>query len=167
MSRFRLTRFARSRRHGGFMLLEVIVSLVILGISVATLMRSFQLSLSAIRKNDVTTVACVLGDRLMQDFELNPPQSSVTSGDFSEDGYPNYSWTAKYKEEPIRYRGLKTKNKVDDLRGFKHVTVEIIYDDKRLRRYSPVQLDLYLPPIERFSPESKFRNELFLEEGST
>lgn len=158
------SRLRRRSRATGFILLEVIVAIVILGLSIATLMRSFTLSMRAIRKNDVTTTACMLADRLVQEFELKPPEGKQSEGSFEDLGYPNYKWTAKYVEEDIRYR-LKTKGKVEGLRGLKLVTVNILYDDQRMRQFSPIQLDLYLPPIERFSAESKFRNELFLEEG--
>lgn len=151
------------RHSSGFILLEVIVSLVILGVSIATLMRSFTLSMRAIRQNDITTQACVLAEGLLQDLDLNPPQGALTNGDFSEKGYPNYSYVLKYEEEEIRYKHLKTKSRIENLRPLQHATITVTYDDKRMHRFSAIQLDLYLPPIERFSYESKFRNELFME----
>lgn len=158
--------FMSGRRHGraGFVLLEVIVSLVILGISIATLMRSFQLSLAAIRKNDVVTLACVLAEQKLQELEVNPEKASSGSGTFEEQGYPNYSWDIKIQEEEIKYHGLKLKNKVTFL-PLKHVFVKISYDDKKIKAFSPLQIETYLMPIERFSYQAKFQNELFNEEG--
>lgn len=154
------------RGRGGFALLEVLISLMILGISIATLMRSFTVSLRAISKNEVITRACGLAEGLVQDFELNPPTSKSSRGDFVEQGFPNYSWTADYEEEEIRYKNLKTKNKIreSDLKPLKHLTVKVTYDDGKHPAFSPVELDLYLPPIERFSFQSKWLNELFKEE---
>lgn len=158
-----LVRLMPRRRRAGFVLLEVIVSLVILGISVATLMRSFQLSLNAIRKNDVMTQACVLAEQRIQELESEAPKTSRSNGTFEEQGYPSFSWEAVVKDQDIKYRHLKLKNKVD-FKPVKHVTLKINYDDKRLRKFTPVEVDLYLMPIERFSYKTKWLNELFLEE---
>ncbi|MCX7964580.1 MAG: type II secretion system GspH family protein [Candidatus Sumerlaea chitinivorans] len=153
------------RQAAGFMLLEVIISLVILGISVATLMRSFTLSMNAIRRNDVTTQACVLAEGILQDLELNPPTSKLTRGDFSEQGYPNYSWELSFEEEELRYRELQTKTKIKDLKPIRHATLTIYYQTETMRSpYQALEVHLYLPPIERFRFDSKFYNELFREE---
>lgn len=145
-------------------LLEVIVSLVILGISVATLMRSFTISMTAIRKNDVTTQACLLAESLVQDFEINPPKTKTARGSFEEMGYPKFFWNMDIKEEEIKYRNLKTKSRVDNLKPLQKMHVTITYDDGRLKKFSPVDMEVYLMPIERFTFRSKFLNELFLEE---
>lgn len=148
----------------GFALLEVIVSLVILGVAVAALMRSFTISMHAIRANDVVTQACVLAERLLQDTEVQEKIPSSSSGTFADDGYPYYRWQMKYREEDIKYRHLKTKGKVDDLRPLRHVQLAVTYDDGYVKPFTPVELDEYLPPIERFAWNSKFYNQLFLEE---
>lgn len=64
----------RRRATTGFVLLEVLVSMVILGIAMATMMRSFTLSIAAIRNNDVTTQATVLAETLLQSLEAEPPK---------------------------------------------------------------------------------------------
>jgi len=149
----------------GFMLLEVIISLVILGISVATLMRSFTLSMNAIRRNDVTTQACVLAEGMLQDLELNPPAAKFTRGDFAEQGYPNYFWELSFEEEELRYRELRTKTKVKHLKPIRHATLTIYYQTETMRSpYQALEVHLYLPPIERFRFDSKFYNELFRQE---
>lgn len=163
--RRRQTRGPRAgRRQTGFVMMEVIVSLVILGISIATLMRSFTISMSAIRKNDITTQACVLAEGLMQEFELTPPTNPHMQGSFEEQGFPKYSWTMELEEENPDYRDVKVKKQ--DLKPLRHMHLTITYDDQRYRKFSPIQVDLYLPPVERFSWNSKFLNELFKEEGS-
>lgn len=147
-----------------FALMEVIVALTILGVSVGAIMRSFTISMAAIRKNDVSQQAFILAESLLQTLEASPVDKGKTSGDFSEEGFPNFQWELEIKEEEIRYRNLKTTNRVENLRNLKHVKLRIIYDDRRLKRQVPVEVDLILPPIERFSYESKFLNELFREE---
>lgn len=147
----------------GFVLLEVLVALVILGVSVATIMRSFQLSLSAIRKCDVSNQACVLAEKLIQELDRDPAKARTGRGTFEEDGLPNYSWEVKVEDEEVRYPHVKLKNKVD-YKPLRHVEVSVIYDDKRLRKFVPVHVELYLMPIERYTYNTKFYNELFLEE---
>jgi prepilin-type N-terminal cleavage/methylation domain-containing protein len=165
MRRSRTIHPFRRRAHSGFVLLEVIVSLVIMGISVATLMRSFTVSMNAIRKNDVTTQACVLAESVLQDMEVNPPASKLTRGTFEEIGYPKYSWTIEMKDEEIRYRNLKTKSRVDDLKPLHYVHLTITYDDGQIHRFNPIDVEMYLMPIERYAFRSKFLNELFLEDA--
>lgn len=157
-------RFGRTRRAAGFVLLEVLVSMVILGISVATMMRSFTMSLSALRTNQIVLQATVLCDQLVQDLELAPPERSGSDGTFEEQGHPQFSWSVRYTEEEPRYRSATTKNKVD-LRPIRHATVKVYHDDGRRKRWAPVTVDVHLMPLERWSYQSKFFNELFREEG--
>ena len=158
------SRFRRARRAAGFVLLEVLVSMVILGISVATMMRSFTISLSALRTNQIVLQATVLCDQLVQDLELAPPVKSGSDGTFEEQGYPSFSWSVRYTEEEPRYRAATTKNKVD-LKPVRQATVKVFHDDGRRKRWSPVTVDVHLMPLERWSYQSKFFNELFREEG--
>ncbi len=149
-----------------FMLLEVIVALVILGISVAAIMRSFTVSMKGIRRNDVVTRACVLAEGFLQDLELEPEKARTSRGTFEEDGYPEYSWELTVEEEEIRYRHLQTKVKARDLRSLRHATLFVYYHNASMRSPDQVlELHLYFPPIERFRFDSKFYNELFREEA--
>jgi len=148
------------------MLLEVIVALVILGVSVAAIMRSFTVSMKAIRRNDITTQACVLAEGLLQDIELEPDKARTGRGTFEEEGYPDYSWELTVQDEEVRYRHLQTKVKTRDLRGLRHVTLTIDYQNASMRSPMRVlEVHQYLMPIERFRFDSKFYNELFREEG--
>ncbi len=158
--------FHRAKRcNGGFLLLEVIVSLVILGITVAAIMRSFTVSMNAIRRIDVTTQACVLAEGFLQDLELEPEKARSGRGTFEQEGYPDFSWELTVEDEEVRYKNLQTKVKARDLRGIRHTTLVITYQNASMR--SPTQVletHLYLLPIERFRFDSKFYNELFHEE---
>lgn len=147
----------------GFVLLEVIVAMVILGISLATLMRSFTISLSAIRENDSTTQATILAETALQSLEAEPPMSGEISGDFEEDGFPRYSYDVESEFQEIKYR-IKTKTRPENLKELQTVKLTINYDDPRGEVTHPAEAYLILPPLERFSYESKFRNELFTEE---
>lgn len=156
---------ARGRRRSpGFVLMEVLVSLTILGIAVAALMRSFTISLTAIRKNEISTQACVLAESILQAAEVDPPASRKTEGNFEEEGFPRYSYTLEYQEEEIKYRNLKNSAKDADLRPLRHVRLTITYSDGRLKQFNPVEVETFLLPMERFTQRSKHENELFMEE---
>jgi type II secretory pathway pseudopilin PulG len=145
-------------------LLEVVVSLVILGIAVATIMRSFTISMAAIRKNDVSVQSFILAESMLQTLEVTPPQKGKLTGSFEADGLPNYTWEMNAKEEEIKYKHLKTASRIENLKPLHHVNLTITYDDHRNKVQTPIQVDLILPPIERFSYQSKFLNELFRDE---
>jgi len=151
---------------GGFVLLEVLVAMVILGISVATLMRSFTISMAAISKNDVTTQGCVLAESLLEGLEAKPPDAGTITGDFSDDGYPYYSYELHVYDQDIKYKDLPGNEKVDNLRSLKIVNLKITYDNEHTKAVVPVDVSLILPPIERFSYQSKFLNELFLDDAN-
>jgi type II secretion system protein I len=158
--------YRRRSRTSGFILLEVLVALVILGIAVGTIMRSFTLSMAAIRKNDVSTQAFVLAESMLQNLEVKPPSGKgKQSGSFEADGYPNYLWQVETKEEEIRYKHLKTASRIENLKTLNHVKLKLTYDDRTNKVQTPVDVDLILPPIERFSYQSKFLNELFKDEA--
>ncbi len=154
---------ARRRANAGFVLLEVIVALVILGISIATMMRSFTLSIAAIRENDATTQATILAESALQAMEAEPPRKGKSDGSFESDGFGRYGYEVVSDTEKIKYR-LKTKTRVDNLRELKTVKLAVTYNDPRGKVSVPADAYLILAPLERFSYESKLRNELFTEE---
>ena len=159
-------RHPRLRRAAkGFLLLEIIVSMVILGVSLATLLRSFTLSMNAVRRNDITTRGCILAETLLQELEVNPPTDKRSSGDFEAAGFPDYSFETEFEEEELRYRSVKTGVKVDNLKPLKLVKVTVFYKGRtELERLVAAETYLYLPPIERWETNSKFMNELFRDE---
>lgn len=162
---FKTFKLSQASRRGaaGFVLLEVIVAMVILGISIATIMRSFTLSLAAIRKNDETTLATVLAETALQSMEAEPPRKGKSSGSFEGDGYPRYGYDVVSSKEKLKYR-LKTESRPKNLRELQEINLTISYDDPRGKTTYPSDAFLILAPLERFSYESKRSNELFTEE---
>ena len=106
----------------------------------------------------------VLAETLLQALEADPPKKGKKVGTFEEEGFPAYSWEMVVEEEEIKYKNLKTASKIEDLKSLRHVNLKIMYDDHKNRKLVPVQVDLILPPVERFQYQSKFLNELFREE---
>lgn len=82
----------KSRSRGGFTLLEVMAAVAIVSI---VLMAVYKLHLQTISMNTAArfyTVAPVLAQRVIADFELNEDEMG-TSGDFG-DAFPGYLWSA-------------------------------------------------------------------------
>ena len=158
------------RRGGarGFALLEVMVSLTILGIAVASLMQSFAVSLAAIRRNEITTQACALADTLLQNLETEPPlgKRGTEHGTFEAEGYPKYSWELRYEREEQKYRRKnKSSGQYDDLKDLHRVELTISYDDGRMKRFDPVKVATYLADLERYTQQAKQQNGLFEDDG--
>ncbi|MCP3097676.1 prepilin-type N-terminal cleavage/methylation domain-containing protein [Myxococcus sp. K15C18031901] len=89
------------RRNQGFTLLEVVVALAILGLA---LMAIFDLNAGAVNNHVYTkrlTVASLLARSKMTDVEQKlfddgfNADDDEESGDFSDDGWPNFKWKAR------------------------------------------------------------------------
>ena len=59
------SRFMNKSAHTAFILLEVVLSIMILGVAIAALMRSFTVSLATARKTQVVTTACLLAQLVL------------------------------------------------------------------------------------------------------
>ena len=94
------------------------------------------------------------------------PTTRGLQGNIEAQGFPRYFWSVKFEEEEVRYRHLKTKSRIDNLRPLKYLKLTVTYDDGVRPRFNPVETEIYLPPIERFTQKSRFSNELFKDENS-
>lgn len=91
----------RRSGRGGFTLLEVVIALAILGLA---LMAIFDLNAGAVASHGYTkrlTVASLLARSKMIDLEQQlyddglPTDDDEESGDFNEEGWPNFKWRAR------------------------------------------------------------------------
>ena len=145
-----------------FVLLEVVVSLTLLGLALAAVMRSFTLSLASARQNEIVTTAGFLAQRMLDEYEVIPPDTDSAEGDFGE-AYPHYYWRIDIEEERLKYRGSMGGSAGRDLESLRIMTLEILYNDGRYRSFRPVHLVTALSGLERFSYESLQDNQLFRE----
>lgn len=162
----RLSVATRRKTVQAFALIEILLALVIMGIAVATILRSFTLSMSAIRRNDATTQATLLAEHAVQMLEADPPApKSRVRGDFSDLGFPRYGYEVETTSEKIKYR-IKTNTRINNLRDLKIARLNITYESPNGDLSVPADAYVVLPSLERFSYESKRANELFtVEEG--
>ncbi|MBN1902081.1 type II secretion system protein [Candidatus Sumerlaeota bacterium] len=160
----------------GFILLEVILSMMILGIAIAALMRSFTTSLATVRKAQIVTTASLLAQQILEEYEVIPPQGDHAEGDFSsslEDGdftndaqtgsdpYKYYYWVVDLEEIEVDYPDFSLKGESDEMENLTKITVSIIYNDGRLKQFTPIRVETYLTTSEKFTYDSKRENKLY------
>jgi prepilin-type N-terminal cleavage/methylation domain-containing protein len=156
---------AKYRTPSGFALMEVLVSLVILGLTVAAVMQSFTMSVKAIRRNDMVTQACMLAETLIQDLNVQPPTTRFINGNFEAMGFPQYSYEVETREEEPNARDAGAKTSIEGLRSLVICRMKIRYTDSQTRMSDVLSSTFLLMPIERFSAEAKLWNGFFLDEA--
>ena len=161
----------------GFVLLEVILSVVILGVAVAAILRSFTVSLATARKAQIVTTSCLLAQQVLEEYEVVPPQENHVEGAFgaieedayNSDGtvnelpskYKNYYWVVDVEEEELDYPDVSFEGEREEFENLTKLSVTIVYDDGRLKRFTPVRMETYLTNTEKFTYTSKKDNMLY------
>jgi len=87
-------------RRSGFTLLEVLISLAIIGSLLVTLIYTVNYQLGLVERQEAITVATLLAKKKMHDLEQNPESSK---GKF-ETPYEAYAYETSVKESP--YTGI-------------------------------------------------------------
>jgi len=91
---FRFARRRSSRR--GFTLLEVLFTLMILGLMLPSAMRIVAMTRTGAKLAQHRSEACSLAESKLTELVGSAQwQNGPTSGDFSNDGWPGYTWTAE------------------------------------------------------------------------
>jgi type II secretory pathway pseudopilin PulG len=165
-----------NKQTAGFILLEVILCMMILGIAIAALMRSFTTSLATVRKAQIVTTACLLAQQILEEYEVIPPQGDHLEGNFSSteegedissdgkpasDPYKYFYWVVDLEDVPVEYPDFSLKGERDELENLTKITVTILYDDGRLKQFTPVRVETYLTTTEKFTYNSKRENKLY------
>ncbi len=89
------------RKHKGFTLLEVMLSLSIIAIALTAMLGSQSQSVSLAGDAKFNTTAAFLAQGKMAELEAEEPAAlSPGSGDFGE-SFPDYTWEVTLKEVPI------------------------------------------------------------------
>jgi type II secretion system protein I len=127
----------RAPRTSGFVLLEVLLSLMILGIAVAAFMRSFTQSLAAAKRIEVQSQAALLARKLMDQMEMTPPADGSSDGDFGTN-YPAYTYRVTMEYEEPNYGKLDGDDGIEQYYAMRQVEIEAeLYEllkSKRTRR---------------------------------
>lgn len=143
---------ARAR---GFVMLEVILAITILGMAAFAFMHSFTQSLKAARMMEIQSQATLFARQLCEEFEYFPPEQGESEGGFG-DAYWQYAYrvTMEY-EEPDYDEGDLDFDAIDRFFPMRQLVIEIIYDDGEKDPFVALRVDTALVSFEQFSVESK------------
>lgn len=158
--RFR-DKYIRKNPARGFILLEVIVSMVIISVTVASILRCFSVSIRGTHNAEIATTATMLANELLQEFEIQLPEEDQVSGDFQEDGFPFYYWEANIEEVEVDYPDISFEGEIEDFTNLTQITIDVYYDDGHRRPYRAVHLVSYVTGLEKFTYESKRANKIY------
>jgi prepilin-type N-terminal cleavage/methylation domain-containing protein len=149
----------------GFVLLEILVSVVILGIALAAMLQCFTNGLKAVRRDRVITDAVFLAQSVLDDFEIRPPEEDAETieGDFGPE-FANFRFVARFESVEIDYRDRKldTGQMGMEFEPMRKVDLRVYHEPPDGRK--PVQLlhvQSYLTGIEKYAPSTKFANALY------
>jgi len=157
----------RLRRRGSFVLLEVLLAVVILGATIAAIMRGFTTAMSSLERSRVLSVGTVLGQRLLEEYEIEPPREGADYGHFG-DAYPNFRWERQVEIQPVEYGSAQGTAQKEEMADMIFVHLKIIYVPASPAResYTAVEFDTALTQFERFTRESRLRTGLFRQQGA-
>ena len=144
----------RRRLRRGFVLLEVILSLTILGFSVAAFMRSFNQSLRAAQRMEIQTQAMFFAQQLMDYFEIAPPKEGTSEGGFGVD-YKYYSYQVDLSYEDPEYDWKFDTDGVEQFFAQRPYKIRIIYNDGNHNPYVAFTAESSIVGFEKFEPASK------------
>jgi general secretion pathway protein I len=154
-------RDASAARPRAFLLLEVILSLVILGLAAMVLLRAYTLGRTSVRKAEIITVATMLADGLVETLDMTADLSKLPrSGDFG-DTFPGYSWDMRVEEKRLRYDHQKGISGVEDLEPLRSIRLSITYRRGASEEYRPLSFTYHPLRIEPFSQRAKFENQIY------
>lgn len=141
-------------RRRGFAMIEVILTLLILGLAIAAFMRSFTQSLDSAKRMEVQTQAVFFAEQLMGEFEITPPQEGDETGGFG-DAYKAFSWTTEVEYEEPQYGKVEGDDNIKRYAPLRRVHLEIQYDDGVHTAFTALRLDTAIVGFEKFSLQSK------------
>lgn len=145
---------ARRRHRQGFVLIEVLVSLMILGISLMAITRSLTQSMKAVRLIEIKTQAQFFAMQVMHKMEIDPPYEGDDEGGFGDD-YKEYSFRIHVEYERPKYGRIEGAREVERFFPFRRVTISINYQDKTHPLFTPLTVETALIGFEKFSAPTK------------
>ncbi len=165
MKQTRRCYLTRVNNNQGFVLLEVLISMMILAISMTAILRGFMIAMSTVRDNQQIEVASLLAQSLLDDFELEPPKKGKMDGSFLDDerfGEPfkDYSWEIDVEEERVTYDEIP-KDPLQELEPLYNMELKIIFDDGRYKRSVPLVINTRIMDVQLFSQTAIQNNQLF------
>lgn len=161
------------RRSRGFMLLEVMVAIVIIGVSVVALFRGFIVTLDSVNRLKQNEQAIFLARTFMDDMILEPPAEGTYEGRFAEDSrfgedWEGWKWKLRVDRDEPRYQERPKGTLLQDIEEIYTAEVEILFEPVlqsgsrgHAREISFITVQTILMDPELFSQEALQTNQLF------
>lgn len=156
----------------GFILLEVMVAIVIVGIAMVALIRGFIISLDTLKKVKMNEQAILLAQSFMDDLVLEPPAEGEYTGAFTDDNrfgeeFEGWRWELEVEAEEPDYEERPSGKLPQDLEHLYIANITIYYEPelKSSRRSSDartyIQLQTILMEPDIFSIPALQGNQLY------
>jgi len=144
-----------------FVLLEIVVAMVLLGIALTTMLRSYTMGLKALSYDQKLTQAVFLAQTVLDGLESEAPQEYYLDGDFAPD-YPDFSYTAEFEDVEIKYDTLEVRVRRNEFEPLRKVVVRIFHKPPQTGQpHQLVEVTTYLTGIEKYTQSAKQLNALF------
>jgi len=153
-------------RRRAFILLEVLVAVVIVGIAMVALVRGFIVALDSFKKIRRNEIAIALAKSLLDDMILEPPEKGRLRGRFSEDprfgeAFDGWLWELDVESDEPNYEEKPRGALAQDLEEVYTARLTISYTEARNdeKVYLDVYTNLAMPDL--FSADAIQKNQLF------
>jgi prepilin-type N-terminal cleavage/methylation domain-containing protein len=162
-----ITRPSRGRR--AFVLLEVMVAIVIIGVAMVALLRGFIVSLDQVKKIRLNEQAILLAKSVMDDLVLELPPEGRHEGSFARDPrfrehFEGWHWRIEVEAREPRYSERPRGSMFQELEHVYYVHLQILKDEGESRTARTVRyIDIYTILLEPdiFSSGALQQNQLF------
>lgn len=144
----------------GFVLLEVMVSLIILAVALGTSLRAFTHSITSLRRIEATTTGMFLAEQMMSEIELLPRKDGEYEGEFGE-LFPHYYYELTVERQEIEYTELEFDGDLDEFEPLFWFELKVYYDNGRQKPVKVIDAESYLMGAELFSSKSKQEMQIF------
>ncbi|MFP4379274.1 MAG: prepilin-type N-terminal cleavage/methylation domain-containing protein [Candidatus Sumerlaeia bacterium] len=151
------------RRRRAFVLLEVLVSLAIMGVALSMILRSFSLSIRATEQSRKFTTASLLAQNLLDKWEEDPPDRGFTSENL-EAPYARFHYEVQYEHEVLDYDNVSRFEETANLAPLRRVSLSMYYTSPRDKRLGKSQrllsVETALSSSEKFTSDARRENEI-------
>lgn len=150
-----------------FVLLELLLGIVILGVTLVAILAAFIRVMDGVRDRQVMETAMYLAEGMLADMELEPPAEGRAEGSFSEDprigdAFEGFSWEYRVKAFEPRYRDAP-RRLLQDPEMVHELDLRIYHGQERRRgdRWLVTRVQTYLVEPTTFTDDAIFQNQVF------
>ena len=116
-------RFHNPLQNGGFSFLEVMVAMSIIAIAITAVFRLQSQSIVMSNEARFYTIAPLLAQKVMAEYDRKPDKETGATGDFGEE-YPGYAWKRAVEDIEIEAEAFG-----EEAEGMKRIEVTVSLDD--------------------------------------